>query len=127
MEACMSADRRGFLRQLASLPLVGGGVALIGQPSAVAEPVTEDLLYAYESWLSYEHDRICEEHYGHSLARDAVRQRWFIGPAYDWHRGPLGRPYHQWNSPTAGSRAALVLSTVGCDWRDQRLDQGGSA
>ena len=34
------ADRRSFLRQLASLPLIGGGVTLIGKPTAAAVPVT---------------------------------------------------------------------------------------
>ncbi len=39
------SDRRGFLRGLATLPLIGGGVTLIGNPTrAAAEPVTEDLL-----------------------------------------------------------------------------------
>ncbi len=30
----MSADRRSFLRGLVSLPLIGGGVTLIGRPAA---------------------------------------------------------------------------------------------
>ena len=30
------SDRRTFLRQLASLPLIGGGVTLIGNPTAAA-------------------------------------------------------------------------------------------
>jgi hypothetical protein len=32
-------DRRGFLRGLATLPLIVGGVALIGQPTVSAEPL----------------------------------------------------------------------------------------
>ena len=31
--------RRDFLRSLAALPLIGGSVALIGQPVAAATPV----------------------------------------------------------------------------------------
>ena len=45
--------RRGFLRQLCHLPLIGGGVALLGVPMAVAEsapdaamPVAVDPVYA---------------------------------------------------------------------------------
>ena len=49
------SGRRDFLRGLVSLPLIGGGVTLIGQPSAVAEPVTSDLLEAYKTWLFNEH------------------------------------------------------------------------
>lgn len=36
-------SRRGFLRGLVSLPLIGGGVTLIGAPTAAATPVTPDL------------------------------------------------------------------------------------
>jgi hypothetical protein len=46
--------RRGFLAQLVKLPLIGGGLSLIGQPQAVAEPVTPGLLEAYRSWLVME-------------------------------------------------------------------------
>ena len=40
------ADRRTCLRGLASLPLIGGGVALIGNPTAAAVPITGPLLAA---------------------------------------------------------------------------------
>jgi hypothetical protein len=43
--------RRGFLRQLCSLPMLGGGLALLGAPTAVAEPVTSGMLDAYRSFL----------------------------------------------------------------------------
>jgi len=46
--------RRGFLRSLVALPMLGGGVALIGTPSAVAEPITTGLLDAYSRFLSAE-------------------------------------------------------------------------
>ena len=46
--------RRGFLRGLAHLPLIGGGVTLLGNPTAAAEPVTEELLDSYSEWLHYE-------------------------------------------------------------------------
>ena len=48
------ADRRAFLRQLASLPLIGGAVTLIGNPTAAAVPATPELLDAYEEWLDLE-------------------------------------------------------------------------
>lgn len=41
------ADRRTFLRGPASLRLVGGGVTLIGNPTAAAVPVTASLLETY--------------------------------------------------------------------------------
>ncbi len=40
--------RRGFLRGLVTLPLIGGGVTLIGNPTAAAEPVTKELLVNYQ-------------------------------------------------------------------------------
>ena len=46
--------RRGFLRDLVGLPLVGGGLTLIGAPSAVARPVTPGMLATYSAWLEYE-------------------------------------------------------------------------
>jgi len=36
--ATILTERRGFLRALAGLPLIGGGVTLVGAPTAVAEP-----------------------------------------------------------------------------------------
>lgn len=48
-------DRRGFLRGLASLPLLGGSIALIGAPSAAAVPVTTALLEGYRDWLATEY------------------------------------------------------------------------
>jgi len=40
-------NRRGFLRGLASLPLIGGGVTLIGQPTeSTGAPVhVDDVLF----------------------------------------------------------------------------------
>ena len=108
-----SFHRRGFLRQLAGLPLIGGGVTLIGQPLAVAEPVTEKLMREYADWLVYEHPGVMEE-----LGTDGGRA-WqaCFGAAFSWHRrhapiGPIVAP--------PSTRAALVLSAVGCDWRKDR-------
>ncbi len=50
----MDGGRRGFLRRLAALPLIGGGVTLIGAPTAAAAPVTTALMRRYVDWLSRE-------------------------------------------------------------------------
>ena len=49
------ADRRSFLRGLASLPLIGGSVAILGRPTAAAVPVTPELLERYSAWLAVEY------------------------------------------------------------------------
>jgi hypothetical protein len=105
------ASRRGFLSGLVSLPLLGGGVTLIGSPSAVAEPASQSLMSEYVSWLAYEWSRASIETHG------TDRGLWFPlhGPAYQWHR-ERGDRVHASVPPS--TRAALVLATVGCDWRE---------
>ena len=105
------SDRRGFLRGLVSLPLIGGGVTLIGTPSAVAEPVTTRLLHEYETWLGYEHIRVSRELRPGTNATGVA----LYGPAHDWHYDRAGREYRHGEPST---RAALVLAAVGCDWRE---------
>ena len=105
------SDRRGFLRGLVSLPLIGGGVTLIGSPSAVAEPACERLMAQYVNWLAYEWSRASLEIYG------SDRSLWLplYGAAYRWHRERGDRV----DMPVPPStRAALVLAAVGCDWRE---------
>ena len=53
--------RRGFLAGLTKLPLIGGSVALIGQPRAVAQPATRQILEAYKAWLHLEHRVLSRE------------------------------------------------------------------
>ena len=126
--------RRGFLRSLVSLPLLGGGVALIGAPHAVAEPITTGLLDAYDRFLAAERN----------FLRDELPPRgnpFPIGPKPD-QRNELA--YYRWCRETVGAhdawiaavekrsaitrampvfkarastRAALVMSAVGFDWR----------
>lgn len=48
------ASRRGFLSGLATLPLIGGSVALIGSPTAAAVPVTGGTIATYIAWLDGE-------------------------------------------------------------------------
>ena len=42
-------ERRSFLRGLVTLPLIGGAVTLIGDPTGPALPVTPDLLDGYDA------------------------------------------------------------------------------
>ena len=120
-----TSDRRGFLRGLVTLPLIGGGVTLIGNPTAAAEPVTTALLDTYETWLDREKTWLRWERYGHemedraknSLGVEAVFRNIHTGEIYDriWMNNAAGR--HRYDRPAASTRAAVVLSAVGCDWR----------
>lgn len=116
------ASRRGFLRGLATLPLIGGGVTLIGAPSAVAEPVTERLLREYHDWLMFERSELTREIGGGARSRYGIDG--VYGSALRWHRarGEI-RPDSEGRLMGDGvsfpsARAALVLSAVGCDWRE---------
>ena len=72
-------ERRSFLRGLASLPLIGGGVTLIGNPTAAAVPVTDALHARYTAWLAHEHRAAMKEH-----ARRAALALWTPCPdAFD--------------------------------------------
>ena len=119
----LPSNRRGFLSQLAMLPLVGGGLNLIGSPTAVAEPVTPDVIEAYKTWLALEFrfltwqmadDPFFIESYRNCHAADADRKtRSESISAYEWCVGDSARRHDE-----PYTRAALVLSAVGCDWRD---------
>ncbi|KQP53027.1 hypothetical protein [Methylobacterium sp. Leaf106] len=116
------ASRRGFLSGLASLPLIGGSVALIGSPSAVAAPLTPDLLDSYDAWLEYERRWLQWERYGN---RDTIQRLSlpFRDEMAGWDQFDMipaandGARFHGNSEPPASTRAALVLSTVGCGWR----------
>lgn len=113
------SDRRSFLRGLATLPLIGGSVALVGEPSAAAVPVTDELMFSYKSWLHMEHRMVSHELAGHDLKRACAIEACFpAGNAgYRWHmqwarpgaRGPAG-----WiDAPQPSTRAAVILSAAG--------------
>ena len=105
--------RRSFLRTLAALPLIGGSVALIGQPVAAATPVNLALAEAYLGWLRLEQAKLMHEivdrptprgglaswqsHVPHSALPDCPDLIKVVsaGPAY--------------------SRAAVTLSAAGVD------------
>lgn len=102
--------RRGFLRGLLALPFIGGGLALIGAPTAVAEPVSEALLREYHDWLLLERRLIAQEITGSESSEPGL----FRKSSLAWHERHM--PGGAGASPPS-TRAALVLSTVGCDWR----------
>lgn len=108
------ASRRGFLRGLTTLPLIGGGVSLIGAPSAVAAPVTSELLNAYNEWLFMERRLLCVEQHPGSRGPDIERYVPANTGAGNFHF-PSGA---DWKDPSRqpSTRAALVLSAVGCPW-----------
>ena len=116
--------RRTFLGQLAGLPFVGGSIALIGQPSAVAAPVTPSLLEAYKTFLDHERRALAWEmagdpvfiaRYGFDPARGSRVDRCKSVNAVIF--GGLVPTTPALSEPS--SRAALVLSAVGQDWRDR--------
>ena len=119
----MSADRRAFLRQLATLPLIGGSVALIGAPSAVAEPTTLPMLLQYANWLFYERRLLCHEICGAGGDWDAGQHLEDV----DWIRpGRSGEHFPDFHIPrdkawtdvpSPSTRAAVVMAASGFDWR----------
>ena len=121
-----ATQRRGFLAGLASLPLVGGSVALLGRPSAVAEPITEALIWGYKDWLYYEHRMLSYELAGYDPEQAKLVERLSryskAGPAGDWHFNfptRKGSRLAGWpEAPQPSTRAALVLSAAGVDWRE---------
>ena len=116
------APRRGFLRSLASLPLIGGSVAVLGDPVAAAEPITERLLNRYDAWLEIERAHLRVERFGDR--RHGPRSQFELvwhdvekGEIFDVDRGSLIGSGHRRGEPEPSTRAAVVLSAVGVDWR----------
>ena len=110
------SDRRAFLRGLAALPLVGGSVAILGQPTAAAVPVTEHLLDSYQAWLTYERDWLVWERFG------AEELRRTLMPSVVWRDPETGQcfdrirvdnPGGRFDHKDAASRAAVILSAAG--------------
>jgi hypothetical protein len=102
-------DRRGLLKSMAALPLfISPAFAL---RRSAAEPITPELLRAYDNWLFYERLMLVgEEHPGTDLWRaidhipQSVGHTFHFPTARDWRDVPL-----------PSTRAALVLSAVGVD------------
>lgn len=103
------ASRRDFLRGLTTLPLIGGSVALIGAPSAVAASVTPGMLATYSCWLDTERRAL---HYA-SLENRNSDFIPYINPAPNFHWGTAAFDRER-SGIAAQMRAPLVLAAVGC-------------
>ena len=79
-------ERRAFLSSLVSLPLIGGGVTLIGQPTATAVPLSDALLANYEGWLAWERFRLHRELYSDAVAAANVGFLACAVPSENWHK-----------------------------------------
>ena len=90
------------------------GERRIGNPTGAAEPVTPELLDAYSEWLFYERRLLCEERAPGGNWEGFVPQN--TGAArFHFPTVPGG-----WRSaPQPSTRAAVVLSAVGCEWRER--------
>ena len=112
------SDRRAFLRGLASLPLIGGGVTLIGNPTAAAVPTTPQLLDAYNEWLSLERSWLLWERYGSGPERMYGKDQ---GVDCVWRDRRTGKcwttdivtDFSGFDHTNTASRAAVVLSAAG--------------
>ena len=117
------SDRRSFLRGLATLPLIGGSVTLIGQPTAAAVPITDALLERYTSWLIHEHLAVQKIRMLRVATSDAERALIVEGiptGAYGFRTPPAVHAHIASADPV--TRAAVVLSAVGCP-----LSNGGGS
>ena len=118
-----SHDRRGFLRGLVSLPLIGGGLTLIGAPSAVAEPITTAMLRQYVGFLGREfgeaHDELLRRDPSLMEPKSVLSAvRGFVGDKHLFHTFADPTTDAIVDATPPSTRAALVLSTVGCNWRN---------
>ncbi|MCJ2084338.1 hypothetical protein [Methylobacterium sp. J-090] len=116
----LPSPRRGFLRGLLTLPLIGGGVTIIGNPTAAAEPVTDALLDSYDAWLESERRWLQWQRQRPLMHRLNPPYRSDV-PGFETYdvipARNAGARFHGMGEPPAMTRAALVLSAVGCDWR----------
>jgi hypothetical protein len=86
-------------------------------PSAVAEPVTPALLETYSTWLHYECRMVAIEMAMGGTERAHAYESWVMTNAGSkfYFSGPT--PRYAIDHPS--SRAALVLSAMGCNWRGE--------
>lgn len=103
-----STARRGFLRGLTTLPLVGGSVALLGQPTEAAQPITPGLLATYSAWLWYERQSLMWA--STRQGADAFIPHLNPGSSFH-HRGPVDAALY---GHDAQRRASVILAAAGC-------------
>jgi len=124
------ANRRGLLRGLTTLPLIGGSVTLIGAPTAAATPVTPALLRAYADWLAVEYgealielDTIgaADRPVRIALHVEKFRREWCQDNGTPNPPSGGGRRFECPPVAAPSTRAAVVLATVGADWREGTL------
>ena len=110
------SDRRSFLCGLASLPLIGGGISLIGNPTKAAVPVSDDLLKRYVAFLAHEHRAALFEF---ETVRDSPsRNRRASDVPMLWLPDDA-RAQSLCEHIAPSTRAAVVLSAVGLPiWRE---------
>jgi hypothetical protein len=89
------------------LPLIGGSVTLIGNPTAAAVPPTRRLLDSYNTWLEIERRALLNEIYGRDRQYDPLP---WNNPGDKFFLRPYGEPA----LPEPSTRAAIVLGAVGC-------------
>jgi hypothetical protein len=96
-------------------------VTLIGSPTAAAVPITADLLDSYDAWLDSERRWLQWERFHNLDHYDATAIHPFIdrlnGGHYDYVPMANGGARFHPNAVPPSTRAAVVLSAVGCDWR----------
>lgn len=114
------SSRRGFLRGLATLPLIGGGVTLIGRPTAAAVPITGGMLATYTAWLHFELRAVAEPAY--ARAEGYVSERLVIpcaNPGSGWH------DYANWEEEKrrARHRAPVILAAAGVPLTSPEADE----
>ena len=110
--------RRGFLRGLATLPLIGGAVSIIGAPVRADVSVTPHLLEAYKSWLDLEYRFLTWEMAGNR----EVCARYRFGEGVEKRdrceaiRGHCSAGYYSLHDEaTPSTRAAIVMTAAGQD------------
>lgn len=110
--------RRGFLLGLAKLPLIGGSIAILGQPTSAATPITVPLLERYHAFLSRETAATLAELY--SLAYTRTDWGWSLDDVDSYrHKVPMGylredeTVEHMIAARRPSTRAAVVLSAAG--------------
>jgi hypothetical protein len=83
-----------------------------------------DLVDSYDAWLFYERRFLRFERYGPKGGDLSDDGRFVIldtatGQAFDWvYLSNAGGRFHGREEPAPSTRAAVVLSAAGCDWRD---------